>query len=47
VYLARFGGDELAPARARAEASAAVGLREAAIARMFAVPFELASLGEE
>lgn len=47
VYLARFGGDELSPARARAAASAAVGLREAAIARMFAVPFELASLGEE
>lgn len=46
VYLARFAGDELSPARARAEHAPPVGLREAAVARMFVVPFAVPALAE-
>ena len=47
LYLARFAGDELSPARVRTEPAPAVGLREAAVARMFVVPFVVAALAEE
>ncbi len=47
AYLARFAGDELSPARVRTEPAPAVGLREAAVARMFVVPFVVPALAEE
>lgn len=47
AYLARFAGDELSPGRPRTEPDPMVGLREAAVARMFAVPFAVAALTEE
>lgn len=47
AYLTRFAGDELSPSRVRTEVPRAVGVREAAVARMFAVPFQIPPLVEE
>lgn len=47
AYLTRFAGDELSAARVRPAATRPVGLREAAVARMFAVPFAIPPLVEE